>query len=197
MLESLSSKGRERGTHVDPIVAQVLDTPVGPMLSAATQEGLCLLEFMDRRAMQSELQELTELLDRPVVEGSGDAPGLRHLAQMEGELRRYFAGTLRSFETPLLTPGTEFERAVWQELLRIPFGHTRSYGEMAAKLGKPGAARAVGRANGRNRIAIVIPCHRVIEANGKLRGYGGGLERKRFLLEHERQLAGDAGFLFR
>jgi AraC family transcriptional regulator of adaptative response/methylated-DNA-[protein]-cysteine methyltransferase len=147
--------------------------------------------------MQSELQELTELLDRPVVEGSGDAPGLRHLAQMEGELRRYFAGTLRSFETPLLTRAQSSSGQSGRNFSASLSDTPAPTARWPRSSGKPGAARAVGRANGRNRIAIVIPCHRVIEANGKLRGYGGGLERKRFLLDHERQLAGDAGFLFR
>lgn len=196
VLESLVAKTPARAEHADPIVAQVYETPVGPMLGAAVDEGLCLLEFVDRRALRTELAELVELLDRPALSAGGHAPGVRFLAQMEAELRAYFAGSLREFGTRLFTPGTPFEQAVWQELLRIPYGKTCSYGDMAIKLGKPGAARAVGRANGRNRIAIAIPCHRVIESNGKLRGYGGGLERKRFLLDHEQRSAGNTGLLF-
>src|SRR5205807_107470 len=101
------------------------------------------------------------------------------------ELTQYFAGSLTRFTAPLDLKGSLFELAVWRELLAIPYGVTSSYGALAAKLGKPGASRAVGRANGANMAAIVVPCHRVIEANGQLRGYGGGLWRKRALLELE------------
>ena len=110
---------------------------------------------------------------------------------VRAQLDAYFAGALREFSFPLDTPGTEFQRRVWQALLEIPFGETRSYGQLAASLGMPGGARAVGMANGANRIAIVIPCHRVIESTGALRGYGGGLDRKKFLLDLERGTSGN------
>jgi len=109
-----------------------------------------------------------------------------HIEQLEHELTEYFAGTLRKFLTPTDVTGTPFERAIWAQLLAIPYGQTRSYGDLASTLGKPGAQRAVGRANGANYVSIVIPCHRVIESNGNLRGYGGGLWRKKWLLELER-----------
>ncbi|NUM39799.1 MAG: methylated-DNA--[protein]-cysteine S-methyltransferase [Armatimonadetes bacterium] len=104
---------------------------------------------------------------------------------MAGELERYFHRELQRFETPIRLAGTPFERAVWEELLRIPFGETLSYAALAHRVGDPKATRAVGRANGANPLAIVVPCHRVVETGGGLGGYGGGLDRKRFLLDLE------------
>jgi AraC family transcriptional regulator of adaptative response/methylated-DNA-[protein]-cysteine methyltransferase len=184
------------GDHADPLVTSRFETPVGPMVCAAIEAGVCLLEFSGRRALPAELRDLQELLDRPLQPGDRAHPGRHWLAAMERELGTYFAGSLRKFTVPLVTPGTQFEQRVWRELLEIPYAQTRSYGQMAVAVNAPGGARAVGRANGRNRIAIVIPCHRVIEAGGGLRGYGGGLERKRFLLDLERRLAGIEPGLF-
>jgi len=156
-------------------------TPLGPMLLGATPEAVCLLEFTDRRMLETQLKRLESRLGCVFVPGSNDvARGL------EEELGQYFAGELRVFTTPLLTPGTPFQQRVWAGLREIPHGATRSYGEQARALGSPGAVRAVARANGDNRIAIVIPCHRVVGSDGSLTGYGGGVERKRFLLELER-----------
>ncbi|HYE02838.1 MAG TPA: methylated-DNA--[protein]-cysteine S-methyltransferase [Phycisphaerales bacterium] len=167
-------------------------TPLGEMVAGACPGGLCLLEFKTRRALPGEVAELERLLPtmRPGPAPIDPAPDVAdHLDAAERQLAEYFAGTRRVFDIPLVTPGTPFERAVWAGLLAIPFGATRSYGSLAAGLGKPGGMRAVGRANGRNRISIVVPCHRVIETGGDLGGYGGGLERKRWLLDHERGLA--------
>src|SRR6185436_11412222 len=116
----------------------------------------------------------------PVVPGSNE-----HLEQLHGELARYFAGSSRSFSVPLTYPGTPFQRQVWEQLLAIPYGETRSYEELAAAVGSPKAVRAVGRANGLNRISILIPCHRVINKDSRLGGYGGGLGRKQYLLNLE------------
>lgn len=180
--------------HPDPIVVETVPTPVGLMIAGATSEGVCLLEFSGRRALPAELAELPRLLERPIVVAGEDVPWpLNHL---KAELAGYFAGQLRRFTAPLITPGTPFEREVWTALQEIPFGVTCSYGQLAERLGRPGAQRAVGRANGRNRIAVVIPCHRVIESTGALRGYGGGLDRKRFLLDHERAVAPGTPTLF-
>jgi AraC family transcriptional regulator of adaptative response/methylated-DNA-[protein]-cysteine methyltransferase len=110
-----------------------------------------------------------------------------HLRQLRAELTDYFAARRREFTVPLVYPGTEFEQRVWNQLLAIPCGETRSYQDLARTLGQPGASRAVGRANGMNRIAILIPCHRVVNQNGELGGYGGGLWRKRILLELEKE----------
>lgn len=156
------------------------ESPVGPMIGGATDNGLCFLEWHDRGGVPRIIERVTKRYKTELTER-----GHPHLDSLEDELRRYFAGELKQFQTPLDVTGTPFEMKVWSELLAIPYGVTRSYGEMAERLDKKGAARAVGRANGANYLAIVIPCHRVIEATGKLRGYGGGLKRKQFLLDIE------------
>jgi len=157
-----------------------LSTPLGPMLACASDRGLSLLEFVDRRSLETQIAEVRKRTGLAVVPQ-------RHpvLDQIERELAAYFTGELRDFGVPLDPQGTDFERRVWNRLLQIPYGQTCSYAQMAKDIGRPGAARAIGRANGANRIAIVIPCHRVIRADGALCGYGGGVERKRWLLELE------------
>ncbi len=171
---------------MDAIVVTRFETPLGEMVAAGVEEGVCLLEFHDRRALRAELRDLPLLLKREVVEARpGDMGVPAPLHHLQAELAAYFAGELRGFTVPLVTPGTAWEQRVWAVLRKIPYGQTRSYGSVAEELGTPGGARAVGLANGRNRIAIVIPCHRVINADGGLHGYGGGLERKRKLLELE------------
>jgi AraC family transcriptional regulator of adaptative response/methylated-DNA-[protein]-cysteine methyltransferase len=159
--------------------AQML-TPLGPMLAASVGEGICLLEFKDRRMLPRELTAIQRHFGGRIVPG-----GSPHLEQLEEELAEYFEGRRRSFDVPLCAPGSPFQKSVWSALLEIPYGETRSYKAQAEAIGQPQAVRAVARANGMNRIAIVIPCHRVIGADGSLTGYGGGLERKRFLLELE------------
>jgi methylated-DNA-[protein]-cysteine S-methyltransferase len=119
----------------------------------------------------------------------------RHLAEVTAQLDAYFAGRLQTFSLDLSAHGSAFQRDVWQALLEIPFGETASYGEIAASVNRPGAARAVGAANGRNPISIIVPCHRVIGAGGSLVGYGGGLDRKRWLLDHERAVLSGQGRL--
>lgn len=159
---------------------QVL-TPLGPMLSGMTQKGVCLLEFTDRWALESELKDLSKRLQAPLIVSKGP-----YLKQLEKELSEYFEGKRKNFSIPLLTPGSEFQNKVWRELQDIPHAKTRSYQEQAKRIGSPLAVRAVARANGQNRVAIVIPCHRVIGSDGKLVGYSGGLARKKYLLELER-----------
>jgi AraC family transcriptional regulator of adaptative response/methylated-DNA-[protein]-cysteine methyltransferase len=154
-------------------------SPVGPLTLGVTDEGVCLCEFNGRRAAEgvADLERLTGFraidADHPLLE------------RLVSELTRYFAGELRTFTVPLHLPGTEFQRRVWDQLLCIGYGKTCSYLDVAVKLGNPNAVRAVGLANGQNRVAILVPCHRVIDKSGSLRGYGGGLERKKFLLELE------------
>lgn len=162
--------------HLDRIA-----TPLGPMIAGATDEALCLLEFGERRTLATQLERLRTRLGYTMVCGGNAVIG-RTLGQLEG----YFAGALQRFDLPILDPGTEFQRTVWQALRSIPYGETRTYADLAAAVGRPSATRAVARANGDNRIALVIPCHRVIGADGSLTGYGGGLWRKRRLLELER-----------
>ena len=163
----------------DRIFLTRIETPVGPMMAGSVRDGVCLLEFAGDR-VQGEVQDLTQRLHVTVEDGLTG-----HLRLLTRELNDYFAGELKRFTVPLVAPGTAFEEAVWQDLCRIPYGETISYTELAARVGKPSATRAVGSANGRNRIAIVIPCHRVVNSNGKLGGYGGGLWRKERLLELE------------
>jgi len=155
------------------------------MVLGATERGACLCEFDDRRALPTERADLQRLFNAEFESATND-----HLDVLARELDAYFSGSLRAFTVPLDAPGTPFERSVWDRLLEIPYGTTTSYGAIARQLGKPGASRAVGRANGSNRLGIVIPCHRVIEENGALRGYSGGLSRKRWLIDHEQAHSG-------
>jgi AraC family transcriptional regulator of adaptative response/methylated-DNA-[protein]-cysteine methyltransferase len=157
-----------------------LPTPLGPMLAGATDEALCLLEFGERRMLATQLERLRRRLGCAMVPGRNPV-----IDRIASELAAYFAGELRHFEVPILDPGTDFQREVWRTLRDIPYGETRSYGDLAAAMGRPTAVRAVARANGDNRLAILIPCHRVIGADGSLTGYGGGMWRKQRLLELE------------
>lgn len=159
---------------------QRITTPLGPMLAGATDDALCLLKFVDRRALPTQIARIRKGLgavfvpDRnPIVE------------QTAREVESYFAGTLEVFTVPTSAPGTEFQKTVWRALATIPYGETRSYAELAQTIGRPSAVRAVGSANGMNALAIIVPCHRVVGADGKLVGYGGGVWRKQRLLELE------------
>lgn len=171
-----------RAERHEALKAAWLDTPLGPMLAIADEQALCLLEFVDRRGLEREVERLRRKTGAAVMPGR--APPL---ATIERELAAYFAGTLREFRTPLRLLGSSFQQRVWQALRSIPPGETRSYGDIAAAIGQAGAFRAVARANGTNQLAIVIPCHRVINANGELGGYGGGLSRKSWLIDHEQK----------
>jgi len=157
-----------------------LRSPLGTLVAGATAEGVCLLEFTDRGMLEAEFAAVRRVFNVPLVPGSND-----HLARLQVELAGYFGGSVRSFTVPLVYPGSPFQRRVWEELLAVPYGERRTYEQIALAVGKPRAARAVGRANGLNRIAILIPCHRLVNKNGKLAGYGGGLWRKQFLLDLE------------
>jgi AraC family transcriptional regulator, regulatory protein of adaptative response / methylated-DNA-[protein]-cysteine methyltransferase len=167
-----------------PLVFTRIPTALGPMIAMAEDRGLVLLEFIDRPALPRELEELRHKFDYLSTPGRH-----RFLDHIAAELSAYFAGRLHSFEVPIVTPGSAFETAVWRELCNVTFGTTASYGDLARRLGKPSAARAVGLANGRNRLSIVVPCHRIIGASGEFVGYGGGLPRKQWLLNHERRAA--------
>jgi len=162
-----------------------IETPIGDMIAGATDDGVCLLEFSDRRMLPTEYKDLARLLNTTLVEGEHKYHNL-----LRKELIQYFNGSRKEFTVPLVAPGTEFQRTVWKELLNIPFGSTRSYQEQASLLNKPDSIRAVANANGMNRISILIPCHRVIGSDGHLTGYGGGLKRKKWLLDHEKALSG-------
>lgn len=175
-----------RAEHIKCLYARWLETPLGAMLALANDDGLHLLKFVDRRALEKEIAELRQRIKWAIVPGNN-----AHLEQISEELKNYFEGTSLNFTVPLIVAGSPFEERVWSLLQTIPPGQTWSYAELAHKLGQPKAVRAVGRANGRNRLAVVIPCHRVIRADGQLCGYGGGLWRKQWLLEHERRVAGE------
>jgi AraC family transcriptional regulator of adaptative response/methylated-DNA-[protein]-cysteine methyltransferase len=159
-------------------------TPLGSMIVGVHDSGLCLLEFAERRMLETQLTRLRQRMGRVFL--PGDHPLMQ---QVKKQLDAYFEGTLRNFSIPLQAPGTAFQEAVWDALRQIPYGAMRSYSEIAATIDHPDAVRAVGRANGDNRIAIVIPCHRVVAADGELTGYGGGLWRKEFLLAMEQAQA--------
>ncbi|MBA3273831.1 MAG: bifunctional transcriptional activator/DNA repair protein Ada [Chthoniobacterales bacterium] len=169
------------------LFAERIETPLGTMLAVAGDEGLRLLEFTDRRALQRELTILRQRLRTNVV--PGEHP---YLDTIRAQLAAYFSGANLDFDVPLAPVGSEFQMRTWQLLRAIPKGETRSYSWMADELKIPGARRAVGRANGTNMLCIIIPCHRVIRADGTLCGYGGGLWRKKWLLEHERKFVGSA-----
>jgi AraC family transcriptional regulator of adaptative response/methylated-DNA-[protein]-cysteine methyltransferase len=166
----------------DGLFAERIETPLGAMLAIADDEGLRLLEFVDRRAVERELSILRKRLGTNVVPGEH-----RHLDSVRGQLADYFAGKKLDFDVPVAPVGSDFQLRAWELLCSIPPGETRSYSWMAQKLGDAGARRAVGRANGMNMMCIVIPCHRVIRADGTLCGYGGGLWRKKWLLDHEQK----------
>lgn len=176
-------KTPQQRQHTQVIRLNRLTTPLGPMFIAATEQGICLLEFVDRRMLESEFEDLQKRLRARIIVAEH-----RWIAQAKRELAEYFAAQRQKFEVPLDTPGTDFQRQVWQVLQAIPYGALRSYQQQAETLGNPKAVRAVAGANGMNRVAILIPCHRVIGKNGQLTGYGGGLERKRWLIEHEQRV---------
>ncbi len=157
-------------------------TPLGPMFGCATAKGVCLFEFTNRRMLETEFKDLTKRLNAVILPGEN-----QHLKQLKNEISEYFEGRRKTFTVELDTPGTDFQKSVWTMLQMIPYGETWSYQEQAIQLGRPSAVRAVANANGHNRIAIIIPCHRVIGKDGKLTGYGGGLERKKWLLDFEQR----------
>lgn len=157
-----------------------INTKLSSMLAVADETGLHLLEFECRKGLEREVAKLCVDL----VEGENDI--ILSIAQ---ELEAYFDGALKEFKTPLHICGTAFQKLVWQELMRIPYGQTRSYAAQAEAIGKPTAYRAVANANGANQLAIVMPCHRIINSNGDLGGYGGGVTRKQWLLDHEKKFS--------
>ena len=160
-------------------------TPLGPMFGCATLRGICLYEFTNRRMLETEFIDLTKRFNAVILPSENN-----HLKQLKKEISEYFKGTRKKFTVELDTPGTDFQKVVWEMLRKIPYGKTWSYQQQAIKLNNPKAVRAVANANGHNRIAIIIPCHRVIGKDGNLTGYGGGLERKKWLIDFERDVLG-------
>jgi O-6-methylguanine DNA methyltransferase len=175
---------RRRRSGASQVVLAILRTPLGTMLAGTTDEGICLLEFTDRPMLPTQLAVIERRLRRPLVTG-------RHplLDRLQAQLEDYFAGRRARFDLPLVAPGSPFQQRTWATLQTIPAGRTLTYEELALGAGRPGAQRAAGTANGANRIAVVIPCHRVIRKSGEIGNYGGGSWRKAWLLDHERRIA--------
>lgn len=168
-------------THHLVLKAAWLDTKLGPMIVIADEDGLYLLEFVDRRGLENEVKRLRKKLNAAII------PGETNITKsIESEIALYFDGKNILFKTPIHLIGSPFQKNVWMELRKIPPGETRSYLEIARLINAPTACRAVARANGANQLAIIVPCHRVINSNGQLGGYGGGVTRKQWLLEHEK-----------
>ncbi|AZA93446.1 Regulatory protein of adaptative response [Chryseobacterium nakagawai] len=160
-----------------------IETMLGTMVACADEQGICLLEFSDRKALPTELKNISKHFKANIVQGENP-----HFITLEKELSEYFGGKRTEFTVPLSPVGTAFQKQVWEILQQIPYGVTRSYQEQADILGNPKAVRAVANANGLNKISILIPCHRVIGSNGQLTGYGGGIWRKQKLLELEKAI---------
>lgn len=160
-----------------------IETMLGTMVACADEHGICLLEFADRKALPTELKNISKSFNANIVQGENP-----HFITLEKELSEYFEGKRTEFTVPLSPVGTAFQKEVWEILQQIPYGGTRSYQEQADILGNPNSVRAVANANGLNKISILIPCHRVIGSNGQLTGYGGGIWRKQKLLELEKAI---------
>lgn len=182
--KNITGSSPKDGAGKDVILISRFNTVLGPMFVCATKKGICLLEFTDRRMLETEFGDLQKRLNAVILAGEND-----HIKQAIQEITEYFNGKRTQFEVNLDTPGTDFQQSVWKQLQKIPYGKTRSYQEQAELINNPKAVRAVASANGHNRVAIIIPCHRVIGKDGSLTGYAGGLERKRWLLNHETEIA--------
>ena len=160
-----------------------IETPIGTMYAAATAEGICMLEFTDRKMLETEFKDLAKSLNAIIIQGENP-----HFIPLEKELAEYFLGKRTEFTVPLSPVGTDFQKSVWKILMKIPYGETWNYKKQSEVLGDAKKVRAVANANGMNKISILIPCHRVIGSNGTLTGYGGGIWRKQKLLELEKAI---------
>ncbi len=180
--KKLVGKAPLKSKNKNIILINRIATPLGPMFACATNQGICLLEFTERKMLETEFRDLQRLLAATIIIGENV-----HIQQVRKELTEYFQGKRKKFDVALHTPGTDFQQLAWQSLQQIPFGDTVSYQQQAERLERPTAVRAVATANGHNRISIIIPCHRVIGKDGSLTGYGGRIERKKWLLEFEKR----------
>jgi AraC family transcriptional regulator of adaptative response/methylated-DNA-[protein]-cysteine methyltransferase len=177
-----TAPSKSSGVHC--LLSKWIESPLGAILALADDDGLYVFDWVDRRGLEREIVRLREKTKFVIVPGTHPV-----LDQATREINEYFAGTRKIFTLPFAHRGTDFQRTVWDELLKIPVGQTRSYSDIAKRIGQPKAVRAVARANGDNFRGIVIPCHRVIGLDGSLTGYGGGLARKQWLLDHEKNMA--------
>jgi len=164
------------------ITATTIDTPLGKMNATAIDQGICFFDFADKEILAIQIARLQRIFKAELHHGDNN-----HLQALRTQINEYFSGQREIFRIPLILSGTEFQNKIWKELQNITYGTTRTYKQLAEKIGQASAARAVANANANNRIAIIIPCHRVIASNGKLAGYAGGLWRKEYLLELENQ----------
>jgi AraC family transcriptional regulator of adaptative response/methylated-DNA-[protein]-cysteine methyltransferase len=159
------------------------DTILGPMLAVSDEKSLYLLEFTDCRKLEKKLERLKQRAKSTISSGE-----TKPIASIKLELEQYYSGKLKEFQTPIHLLGSPFQKQAWQALIDITYGETRGYEQQAQFIGKPTAYRAVANANAANKLAIIVPCHRIINSNGNLGGYGGGIWRKKWLLEHEKAL---------
>ncbi|HOG04716.1 MAG TPA: methylated-DNA--[protein]-cysteine S-methyltransferase [Paludibacter sp.] len=159
-----------------------VDTDLGLMIACASKKGICMFEFADQEHIELQISRISKAFKVTLLEGENP-----HFDTLRQQLKEYFKGERKEFNIPLDLVGTDFQKKVWKSLIEIPYGSTISYGEQAKLIGKPKAVRAVANANAKNKVSIILPCHRVIGADGKLTGYGGGLWRKEKLLELEKQ----------
>ena len=164
--------------HLPILKTSWLDTILGPMLAISDETKLYLLEFVGRRGLEKEIERLKKKWT--IIPGKPEP-----IHSIEEEIKVYFNGDLKVFKTPIKLLGSLFQISVWKALMKIPYGETRSYLEQAKMIGNPLAYRAVANANGANQLAVIVPCHRIINSNGALGGYGGGVQRKTWLIEHE------------
>jgi O-6-methylguanine DNA methyltransferase len=182
--EKLLSSKNNKATYTHTLKATCLKTPFGQMLAIADDKALYFLDFIDNCNLEPKVQQLASNTDSSIALGY-----TKPIYSIQSELEQYFNGTLKQFKTPLFFVGSAFQKSVWQELVKTPLGHTRSYAHVANALGKPTAYRAVAQANGANKLLIIVPCHRIIQSNGALGGYSsGGTLRKERLINHEREM---------
>ncbi len=182
MYKNLIGSSPQHSKNKQIVNLTYIETELGLMVAAATGKGICMFEFADYKGLDLEFRQLTEEFKAPLVQGSNP-----HFDTLRTQLQEYFKGIRKNFDIPLDLAGTEFQKKVWLSLLQIPYGCTTTYAKQAAILGKPSVVRAVANANGKNKISIILPCHRVIGADGTLTGYGGGIWRKKKLLEFEKK----------
>ncbi len=180
--KNITQSNPSHAGEINAVVINRIDTPLGPMLAGVSSSGLCLLEFADRPMLETQLKRVSKKLNARLIRGRHEM-----IEETQQQLEAYFSGSDQHFRIPLDLTGTPFQEEVWSILRSIPYGTTRSYKQQAEILGRKRAVRAIARANGDNRISIIIPCHRVVGSDGQLTGYGGGLWRKKWLLDHERR----------
>lgn len=172
---------KKKDQHYLLLNASWIETPIGPMLAISDDKKLYLLEFTNRRGLEAKIERLRIKMNAAII------PGTTHpIDCIKAELDLYFTGKLKNFKTPIYMMGSPFQQSVWEALIAIPYGETKSYAAQSIDIGNPKATRAVANANGANQLAIIIPCHRIIRNNGELGGYGGGLQRKKWLIDHEK-----------